>query len=102
MCKIITRHFIDKIHHNIIQLCIDTTSESDVCFSFSFICIFQIGLKNMEGVEKEPLTLEKAKMILKDAFISAAERDIYTGDSMNLSIITKDGVQTETYDLRKD
>lgn len=56
----------------------------------------------MEGVEKEPLTLEKAKMILKDAFISAAERDIYTGDSMNLSIITKDGVKNETYDLRKD
>lgn len=56
----------------------------------------------MEGVEKEPLTLEKAKMVMKDVFISAAERDIYTGDSVILNIITKDGVKTETYDLRKD
>lgn len=62
----------------------------------------QIGYENQENVEKVPLTIEKAVKILKDVFISAAERDIYTGDSIIIKIITKQGVKTETFELRKD
>lgn len=62
----------------------------------------QIGLKNMQNVEKVPLTIERAVAILKDVFISAAERDIYTGDSVIVNIVTKDGINEEQFQLRKD
>jgi 20S proteasome subunit beta 6 len=39
---------------------------------------------------------------VKDVFISAAERDIYTGDAIVLNVITKDGVKVETFPLRRD
>lgn len=50
----------------------------------------------------EPLTLDKATRIIKDVFISAAERDIYTGDGILLKIITKDSITEETLKLRQD
>ncbi|CAK9803358.1 Proteasome subunit beta type-1 [Anthophora plagiata] len=62
----------------------------------------QIGYKNQEGVEPVPLTQEKAVAIIKDVFISAAERDIYTGDSISIKVITQDGVQDSSFELRKD
>lgn len=62
----------------------------------------QIGLKNMQNVNDAPLSLEKALGIVKDVFISAAERDIYTGDSIIINIITKDGIKEEKFELRKD
>ncbi|KAL0280186.1 UNVERIFIED_CONTAM: hypothetical protein PYX00_001559 [Menopon gallinae] len=62
----------------------------------------QLGFLNMENVERTPVTLQKALGILKDTFISAAERDIYTGDSLAISVITKNGIESETFDLRKD
>lgn len=62
----------------------------------------QIGYKNQQGVEKVPVPLEKAVSVIKDTFISAAERDIYTGDSVLLNIITKEGIMTEQLSLRKD
>ncbi|KAJ8974158.1 hypothetical protein NQ317_005806 [Molorchus minor] len=62
----------------------------------------QIGQKNMEIASKEPISQEKAIATLKDVFISAAERDIYTGDSVSIKVITKDGIKEETFELRKD
>lgn len=62
----------------------------------------QIGLKNMQNVNKDPIPLDRALSVLKDVFISAAERDIYTGDSIIINIITKDGIKQETFELRKD
>ncbi|CAH2251086.1 proteasome subunit beta type-1 [Pelobates cultripes] len=62
----------------------------------------QIGYKNMQNVEQLPLTLEKAIQLVKDVFISAAERDVYTGDTLKISIVTKDGIKEETMSLRKD
>jgi 20S proteasome subunit beta 6 len=62
----------------------------------------QIGYKNMQNVTPEPIPLEKAIAVLKDTFISATERDIYTGDSVVINILTKDGLRTEELQLRKD
>ncbi|CAN2391664.1 beta [Pristimantis euphronides] len=62
----------------------------------------QIGYKNMENVEQLSLTLEKALQLVKDVFISAAERDVYTGDALKIVIVTKDGIREESVSLRKD
>ncbi|KAG5888405.1 hypothetical protein JTB14_032095 [Gonioctena quinquepunctata] len=62
----------------------------------------QIGQKNMAVVSAEPITQERALAVLKDVFISAAERDIYTGDRVSINIITKDGIKEESFELRKD
>ncbi|XP_039253677.1 proteasome subunit beta type-1-like [Styela clava] len=62
----------------------------------------QIGFKNMENVPKIPLTKQKGLQLVKDAFISAAERDITTGDSVLIHIIDANGVKTERFPLRRD
>ncbi|CRK95492.1 CLUMA_CG008961, isoform A [Clunio marinus] len=62
----------------------------------------QIGLKNMEQKPNVPLTVDRAVDLVTDAFISAAERDIYTGDGVNISIITNNGVENRRVQLRKD
>lgn len=40
--------------------------------------------------------------IIKDSFIAAAERDIHTGDFLDIFIIDKNGIKSEKFDLRKD
>ena len=62
----------------------------------------QIGFKNMEGVQQVPLTQDKAVQLVKDVFISAAERDVYTGDALKICIVTKEGIEEQTIPLRKD
>jgi len=62
----------------------------------------QVGLKNMVGVDKVPLSVEKAMNIIHDVFVSAAEREIHTGDAIHFNIITKDGIKVETAPLRRD
>jgi len=62
----------------------------------------QVGLKNMENVDKTPISMERAINIIHDVFISAAEREIHTGDGIHLNIITKDGLQEQRLPLRRD
>lgn len=62
----------------------------------------QLGLKNMENVTPTPVSMEKALTVVKDTFISAAERDIHTGDNISICVITSDGVKEEYFPLRKD
>ena len=64
--------------------------------------MFQIGLKNQQGLEKEPLTKEKTVSLVQDVFSAAAERDIYTGDGVRVSIITAEGIETRDVPLRQD
>ena len=50
-------------------------------------------------------TIRSAHLILsrlQDVFIAAAERDIYTGDAVQIQIITKDGIEVQTFPLRRD
>lgn len=62
----------------------------------------QVGLKNMELKPNVPLTVERAVDLVTDAFVSAAERDIYTGDAVLISIVTEKGVEQRKVPLRKD
>lgn len=49
-----------------------------------------------------PLTKEKAVSLVREVFTAAAERDIYTGDAVVISVITKDCVIEYPFPLRKD
>jgi 20S proteasome subunit beta 6 len=62
----------------------------------------QVMQKNHEGGSPQMLSIEDALKIVKDAFTSATERDIYTGDYLQLWITTKDGTRSEVYPLKKD
>ena len=62
----------------------------------------QIGYLNQTGVEKKPLTVDKVVQLITDVFISAAERDIYTGDGIEINIIKSDGIEVKQVPLRRD
>ena len=40
--------------------------------------------------------------LVKEAFTVAGERDIYTGDSVEIFLITRDGVQVTRFALKDD
>lgn len=48
------------------------------------------------------ITKEDALRVIKDSFISAAERDTSTGDGIIINIITESGIEVEHFSLRKD
>ncbi|KAL5039557.1 Proteasome subunit beta type-6, variant 2 [Batrachochytrium dendrobatidis] len=62
----------------------------------------QIGKHHMSGASKSLPSLETVKRIVKDAFTSATERDIYTGDFLEIFVITKDGITKEMLPLKLD
>ena len=48
------------------------------------------------------VSVEEAKMLIIEAMNSAAERDIHTGDNIDVWTITADGIQKERFPLRGD
>ena len=60
------------------------------------------GYNNPKHSLKPALTIEKALELVETAFRSAAERDIYTGDKLEILIVTKEGTRKEWRQLRKD
>lgn len=58
---------------------------------------------HMIGQAPADLTKDEALVMLKNAFTGAAERDVFTGDSVRFHILTPGGnVETEVLQLRKD
>jgi len=63
----------------------------------------QVAFKNQEkNKPKDGLSLEQTLAIVEDAFVVAGERDIYTGDYVDIWIITKDGTKSKRKNLRLD
>jgi len=60
-----------------------------------------IGHKNRMD-EKRDLTSDEVVEIVKDAFVAAGERDIYTGDAVDIMVITKDGIERQVFKLKAD
>lgn len=56
---------------------------------------------NKSGV---PVTLSADEVveILKDTFLSAGERDIYTGDAVEIMVVTQDSIVTHRFALKAD
>ena len=60
-----------------------------------------VGGRNRADALPE-LTLAVAIETVKEAFVTAGERDILTGDAVEIFVITKDGVRTERFELKRD
>jgi 20S proteasome subunit beta 6 len=58
---------------------------------------FKTQLKN-----KKDLSADECIDLVKDVMTAAGERDIYTGDSVDILLITKDGIKEEKFQLKKD
>lgn len=60
------------------------------------------GYNNPRHAQKPPLTADRAVDIMELAFRSAAERDIATGDKLEILVLTADGARKEWRQLRRD
>ncbi|CAD2220128.1 20S proteasome subunit beta 6 [Angomonas deanei] len=58
--------------------------------------------EHMQGQAPPELSKEETVLLLKNAFTGAAERDIFTGDSVLFFVISKAGLEKEVFQLRKD
>lgn len=57
---------------------------------------------NLQERERRPLLLSEVETVVKDAFDGAAERHIEVGDSLQMFILTKDGIEEKFLPLKKD
>lgn len=62
----------------------------------------QIDRAHQQGLGHWDLSQLEAVELVKDAFSSACERDIYTGDHVDIAVINKDGVHWDKFDLKFD
>lgn len=63
----------------------------------------QVEFRQMSlEAKKEEVDLDSCIELIKDAFTSCGERDIYTGDEVEICKITASGVEIEKLELRAD
>lgn len=62
----------------------------------------QVSRNNQLIRPTEEMREEELITLCKDAISSACERDIYTGDSATICVISSEGVRFEKMELRKD
>eukprot|EP01116_Phalansterium_solitarium_P022714 TRINITY_DN7604_c0_g1_i3.p1 TRINITY_DN7604_c0_g1~~TRINITY_DN7604_c0_g1_i3.p1 ORF type:complete len:230 (+),score=30.43 TRINITY_DN7604_c0_g1_i3:66-755(+) len=62
----------------------------------------QVSKNNQVNVVKSDLTVNEAEALVKDAFNSAGERDIYTGDYVEMWTVSAAGVKKERFELKFD
>ena len=60
-----------------------------------------VGRRNRTDA-KAPLTVSEAVELIKECFVTAGERDIYTGDAVDIHIVTAAGVASERFELKRD
>ena len=60
-----------------------------------------VTFKNRTDPKREMDAAETIELV-KDAFITAGERDIYTGDAIDIICIDKDGMRNERFALKLD
>jgi len=61
-----------------------------------------VGKKNQLAVAQGDSSLKDVEDIVKDAFTSAGERDIYTGDFVDIFSVTKNGASAQKFELKFD
>lgn len=61
-----------------------------------------ISQKNRQVKDNESMEPEEVVEIVKDLFVTAAERDIYTGDCVEIVVIRKNGNIKNTFSLKND
>lgn len=93
------QNFIMPILDNLVSLfwCIIPHS----CKFKKFATIWQVGHKNRLD-QKRSLSAEEVVAIVKECFVVVSERDIYTGDSVEIKVIRSDGITSELFQLKKD
>eukprot|EP01123_Difflugia_compressa_P006538 TRINITY_DN18801_c0_g1_i1.p1 TRINITY_DN18801_c0_g1~~TRINITY_DN18801_c0_g1_i1.p1 ORF type:complete len:230 (-),score=37.28 TRINITY_DN18801_c0_g1_i1:59-748(-) len=62
----------------------------------------QVAFKNQTGKKQEDLTEDEVIQLVKDTMMSAGERDIYTGDYVDIAIINGAGIRWEKFKLKFD
>jgi len=83
------------------EKCDSTVGGSASAFIMPFLDSV-VGKKNQINPDPTPLTKEKCVSLVKDIFFSAAERDTGCGDGVHICVITKDGIEEHSAQLRKD
>lgn len=60
-----------------------------------------VGFKTRQDQKVERSAADTVELV-KEAFITAGERDIYTGDAVEITVISSDGVEVQTFPLKRD
>ena len=62
----------------------------------------QVAKKNQLAPPAAEASVEQLVDFVKDALTSAGERDIYTGDAVDIAVVDAAGVRFETFELKRD